>query len=90
MIWFYQRGDQHLYYEVRLRGDGPGYALALAAPDGTLVTEYFLCEADLQRRFDDLRAALAREGWGPLERWPRPSSLESGPMAGAGRDTMVC
>ena len=29
MIWFYQRGGQHLYYEVRLRQDGPGYELGI-------------------------------------------------------------
>ena len=70
MIWFYQRGDQHLYYEVRLRDDGPGYELGLASPEGTLLTERFLSEEALTRRFAELQAALLREGWGPLDRRP--------------------
>lgn len=68
MIWFYQRGDQHLYYEVRLRDDGPGFELGLASPEGTLLTERFANEDALSRRFFELQAALVREGWGPVER----------------------
>jgi len=68
MIWFYQRGDQHLYYEVRLRDDGPGFELGICYPEGTLLTERFSTEAALERRFRQLRAALEREGWGPMER----------------------
>ncbi len=67
MIWFYQRGDKHLYYEIRLRDDGPGYELGISYPEGTLLTERFSTEAALERRFRQLRAALEREGWGPLE-----------------------
>ena len=73
MIWFYQRGSQHLYYEVRLRGDGPGFELTLSYPEGKLLTERFLTEGALSRRFSELQTALTREGWGPLER--RPESL---------------
>lgn len=74
MIWFYQRGNQHLYYEVRLRDDGPGYELSLASPEGPLLTERFLTDDALTCRFTELRAALIREGWGPL----RESPLECG------------
>jgi len=76
MIWFYQRGDQHLFYEIRLRHDGPGYELGLASPEGTLLTESFNCEDALTRRFVELQQALLREGWGPAERRGRESSLE--------------
>ncbi len=86
MIWFYQRGDQHLYYEVRLRDDGPGYELALASPEGTLLTERFLTEDALTRRFADLRIALMREGWGPL----RESALERPRATGTRARAMVC
>jgi hypothetical protein len=73
MIWFYERGNQHLYYEIRLREDGPGYELGLGMPDGMLLTEQFVSEDALRRRFTELQASLAREGWGPLDR--RPASL---------------
>jgi hypothetical protein len=89
MIWFYQRGDQHLYYEVRLRNDGPGYELGLSSPDGTLLTEQFASEEALRRRFQELQAALLREGWGPLG--VRPESVPDGRAVGRRRArTMVC
>jgi hypothetical protein len=73
MIWFYERGNQHLYYEIRLREDGPGYELGLGMPDGMLLTEQFATEDALARRFTELQAALVREGWGPMDR--RPNSV---------------
>ena len=76
MIWFYQRGDQHLYYEARLRDDGPGYELGLSTPDGTLLTERFNSEDALLTRFAELQAALQREGWGPVDLRPRESAFE--------------
>jgi hypothetical protein len=76
MIWFYERGDQHLYYEVRLSDDGAGFELGLASPEGPLMTERFETEEALSRRFSELQAALVREGWGPMERRPELSPLE--------------
>ena len=78
MIWFYQRGDQHLYYEARLRDDGLGYELGLSSPDGTLLTEWFNSEDALLTRFAELQAALQREGWGPLDLRPRESAFDHG------------
>jgi hypothetical protein len=57
MIWFYQRGEQHLFYEIRLRDDGPGYELAWPLPKAPLLTERFLSEEALTRRFTQLQAA---------------------------------
>ena len=76
MIWFYERGDQHVFYEVRLSADGVGFELGLAAPDGPLMTERFDSEEALSRRFTELQAALVREGWGPMERRPTVSALD--------------
>jgi hypothetical protein len=77
MIWFYQRGDQHLFSEVRLRDDGPGFELGLSSPEGPLLTERFASEDALTRRFTELQAALVREGWGPLDRRPLESAFEA-------------
>jgi hypothetical protein len=68
MIWFYQRGGQHLYYEVRLRQDGPGFELGIWYPEGTVLTEHFDTEDALAEGFINLQERLSREGWGPLER----------------------
>lgn len=82
MIWFYQRGGQHLYYEVRLRQDGPGFELGIWYPEGTVLTEHFESEDALAERFVDLQTHLSREGWGPLER--RTPALAGNQRAGAG------
>lgn len=67
MIWFYQRAGRHLYYEIRLRLDGPGFELGITAPEGPLLTERFESEEELSRRFVQLDAALSREGWDRCE-----------------------
>ena len=90
MIWFYQRGDRHLYYEVRLRDDGPGYELGLASPEGTLLTEHFLSEEALTRRFAELQAALVREGWGPVDRRRSGSAFERHGTTRHDARAMVC
>lgn len=89
MIWFYARGEQRLYYEVRLREDGPGFELGLASPEGPLLTERFATEAALSQRFAELEAALVREGWGPLQRRPYGSAFESTNLHRRATDKMV-
>jgi hypothetical protein len=74
MIWFYQRDGQQLYYEVRLRDDGPGFELGISHPGGTVLTERFDTEEALGARFLELQDSLRREGWGPLERRPTSAS----------------
>ena len=90
MMWFYQRGNQHLFYEVRLRDDGPGYELGLASPEGTLLTERFLTEEALSRRFAELQDALLRDGWGPLDRRPSELPLKRRGAGGQRTGAMVC
>jgi len=87
MIWFYQREGQHLYYEVRLRQDGPGFELGISYPGGSLLTETFATEDALATRFTELQASLQCEGWGPLER--REPSVSRGQRATTGRP-LVC
>ena len=89
MIWFHQRGGEHLYYEVRLRHDGPGYELGIWYPEGTVLTEKFDTEDALAERFLALQETLTRDGWGPLE--PRQSNLAlNGPSPNSGRRPFVC
>ena len=87
MIWFDQRGGKHLFYEVRLREDGPGFELGISYPEGTLLTERFLSEDALARRFAELQASLVREGWGPLERRPPESAFQNQSFGG---HTLAC
>jgi hypothetical protein len=87
MIWFYQREGQHLYYEVRLRQDGPGFELGISYPGGSLLTETFETEDALAARFAELQTSLQRAGWGPLER--REASVGGGQRPAAGRP-LVC
>lgn len=89
MIWFYQRGGEHLYYEVRLRQDGPGFELGIWYPHGAVLTEQFDSEDALAERFLALQGTLSAEGWGPLER--KPAGLHVG-QQGVGGSTrpLVC
>ena len=73
MIWFYERGDQHLFYEVRLREDGPGYELGLASPEGPLLTECFAPLDGLSRGLFFLLGSVVGVGGGPVDR--RPAEL---------------
>lgn len=89
MIWFYQRNGQHLYYEVRLRQDGPGLELGISYPDGSTLTECFDTEEALATRFAELQLSLQREGWGPLERRGE-RSVGGRQHGGRGRGPLVC
>jgi hypothetical protein len=64
--------------------------LGLAFPEGPLLTEHFLSEEALTRRFSELQAALLREGWGPLDRRPRESALGRRRSAVYTAGAMVC
>jgi hypothetical protein len=84
MIWFYQRDGEQLYYEIRLRQDGPGFELGISYPEGRVRVERFETEDALASRFLELQQSLQLEGWGPLE---RKSDLQAGRQAGVFRGT---
>lgn len=74
MIWFFERDDRRLHYEIRHCSDGHDYELAITYPDGTQDVERFRDSAQVTERSLELQKRLIAEGWrppAPAERQPR-------------------
>lgn len=79
MIWFFQRQDDHLHYEVRRQRNGGGYELVVGYPDGSEDIERFENPRDLNSRWLDLNHALRDQGW----------RIKRQPGVGAGTEMLV-
>jgi len=65
MIWFFERDDSRLHYEIRRQTDGPAYELAITFPDGRQEVECFEDPSAITRRSIRLERALMDAGWEP-------------------------
>jgi len=65
MIWFFERHDARLQYEIRRQSDGPAYELVITFPDGRQEIEHFADQGALTRRSIRLERALMDAGWEP-------------------------
>lgn len=65
MIWFFERLDARLQYEIRRQSDGPAYELVITFPDGRQEIEHFADQGTLTRRSIRLERALMDAGWEP-------------------------
>ena len=65
MIWFFERHDARLQYEIRRQSDGPAYELVITFPDGRQEVEHYADPGALTRRSVRLERALIAAGWGP-------------------------
>jgi hypothetical protein len=69
MIWFFERGGDHLRCEVRVQIEGDRYDLVITHPDGRETVESFTDNFELNRRRDQLHRQWRAEGWdGPFSR----------------------
>ena len=73
MIWFFERHEARLRYEIRRQTDGPEYELVITFPDGRQEIERFADPAAVTRRSLGLERALTDAGWEPPQVGPRPS-----------------
>jgi len=71
MIWFFERQQSRLHYEVRHQTDGHAYELVITHPDGRQDIELFSDPLALIERSEDLQASLLAAGWHPPRRRPR-------------------
>jgi hypothetical protein len=69
MLWFFEKRQARLRYEVRLQTDGPHYELVITFPDGRQEVERFPSADAVAERSAALRDSLAEAGWQPP---PRP------------------
>jgi hypothetical protein len=65
MIWFFERQDAKLLYEIRRQADGDDYELVVTFPDGRQEVEKFEDANTLIERSQNLQAALRAQGWAP-------------------------
>jgi len=65
MIWFFERHDGRLHYEIRRQTDGPAYELVITFPDGRQEVEHYVDPGAITRRSIRLERALMDAGWEP-------------------------
>jgi hypothetical protein len=65
MIWFFERRDSKLIYEIRRQADGDDYELVVTFPDGRQDVEKFRDPHELIERSQRLQESLREDGWSP-------------------------
>jgi hypothetical protein len=65
MIWFFERHDDRLHYEIRHQPDGPDYELVITHPDGRQEVERYSDSGALLERSSRLQNTLSAAGWEP-------------------------
>ena len=65
MIWFFERREARLLYEIRRQADGDDYELVVTFPDGRQEIEKFGDPHALIERSQRLQESLRRQGWNP-------------------------
>jgi hypothetical protein len=63
MIWFFERKDARLLYEIRRQADGDDYELVVTYSDGRQEVEKFEDAHALIERSQRLQDALRAQGW---------------------------
>ena len=65
MIWFFERQESRLIYEIRRQADGDDYELVVTYPDGRQDVEHFADPHALIERSQSLQDSLRAQGWQP-------------------------
>lgn len=63
MIWFFERDDSRLSYEIRRQADGHDYELVITSPDGRQHIEDYADPLELLHRTEQLERSLRADGW---------------------------
>jgi hypothetical protein len=63
MIWFFERHQDRLHYEIRHQPDGPDYELVITHPDGRQEVERYSDSGALIERSAKLQQTLSKAGW---------------------------
>jgi hypothetical protein len=65
MIWFFERQEARLLYEIRRQADGDDYELVVTFPDGRQEVEQYDDAHTLIERSHRLQESLRAQGWQP-------------------------
>jgi hypothetical protein len=63
MVWFFERQQARLHYEIRYQLDGNGFELVITDPDGRQQIERYDDAGTLVERSRDLQNTLIAAGW---------------------------
>ena len=63
MLWFFERQQSRLHYEIRHQTDGHDYELVITHPDGRQEVEHYADAAALHERSLRLEHSLIKDGW---------------------------
>src|SRR4051812_17618616 len=77
MVWFFERQQSRLHYEIRRQSDGDDYELVINWPDGRQEVERCSECGTLIQRSSVLQTRLAEQGWVPPQTRVRPGSTAS-------------
>jgi hypothetical protein len=65
MIWFFERQQSRLHYEIRRHTDGNDLELVITHADGRQEVERYADARQILERSIQLQNSLLREGWHP-------------------------
>jgi hypothetical protein len=72
MVWFFERQESRLHYEIRRQSDGDDYELVINWPDGRQEVERSTECGSLFERSSMLESRLTEQGWVPPQTRVRP------------------
>jgi len=73
MLWFFEKQDAWLHYEIRRQADGDAYELVITHPDGRQDVERYGKPSDVVERSKRLQQALKEAGWHAPKASARPN-----------------
>jgi hypothetical protein len=65
MLWFFQKQDARVHYEIRRQSDGYGFELVITREDGRQQIERFPDARTVAERSRLLHDSLIASGWRP-------------------------
>jgi hypothetical protein len=74
MLWFFEKHQSRLHYEIRHQTDGTEYELVITHPDGRQDVEHYRDAAAVLERSIRLQDSLIQAGWQPPPLRARGSS----------------
>ena len=63
MLWFFEKQDAWIHYEIRRQADGDAYELVITHPDGRQDVERYGKPSDVVERSNHLQQELTEAGW---------------------------
>jgi hypothetical protein len=63
MLWFFEKQQSRLHYEIRKQTDGHNYELIITYSDGRTEVEVYEDSGAVVERSERLQHTLAQDGW---------------------------